>query len=150
MVYLRPVMTLAFRLLFVNVLAVLAAAGLIGCEVFSASVHQAPPVQEMAMPAGMAGHDHHAGHAINAEMPGKGGHQNAGCDGCDNSLLNRASITPQAGLAPVSTPAPVFLLAAAPGIDRQPGPAARQNWPPCHGPPLRPNTLTQQKISLLI
>lgn len=139
----------AFRLLFVNVLAVLAAAGLIGCEVFSARAHQAPPVQEVTMPADMAGHDHHAGHAAKAGMPVKGGHEHAGCDGCENSLLSRGTNSPDAG-APLCFPAPVFIIPAVLQLEQWPGPALQHGWPPWPRPPLRPDTLTHQNISLLI
>lgn len=150
MVYLRSQMTSVFRLLLMSVFAGLVAAGLIGCAVFSAGVHaQTPP----AMTASMD-HDHHAGHAMAghevAPEPGGHDHSHESCDGCENSLLNRATIDLDAAAAPTLVPLPGFIIPAALRLDPPSGFVARRGWPPGKGPPLRPLTLTHQNISLLI
>ena len=139
----------AFRLLLVSLMAALISAGLIGCAVFSASAHADADMPGKAQ----VNHAHHGHDMAGSDhaMPDEGGHQHESCDGCENGLLNRAAISPEAGLATVSIPAPIFIIPAAIALDPAPAaPLLRDRWPPGSGPPSRPNTLTHQKISLLI
>ncbi len=150
--YFRQAMTNAFRFLLVSFLAVLISTGLIGCAVFSASAGETLSAPVAQTPAGMAMHVHHGAHemAATSDPAPAHDHGDADCDGCTQTLLNRVSITPDAGLAPNEVPAPVFIIPLALQLDPQPVMPVRQHWPPGDEAPPRPSTLTHQKISLLI
>lgn len=145
-------MTGAFRLLLVSLLAVLVSTGLIGCSVFSAKAAEARTAHEVESPAAMSGHHHHAAHDMAGAPDTAPGHDHddSRCDGCTQSLLNRVSVMPDAAPAPVPGQTPVFVLPSALDLDLPEALPARVAWPPGKGPPLEPVTLTHLKISLLI
>lgn len=142
-------MTASLRLLGLCLLALFVSAGLVGCAVFSAgAAAQTAP----STPTAPIEHHQH-GHALHMEAdepPPAHDHGSEDCDGCARSLLNRISIAPE--LMPVleKLPATVFIIPAALKFDAQKNIPERASWPPGDEPPIRLNTLTHQKISLLI
>lgn len=148
-------MSLMLRSVILSLLAVLVSTGLVGCAVFSAGA-VAPLSSADAVEMGTGVHHGHAGMDTGMDLSHEaspdetGGHQHDSCDGCENSLLNRATISLDAGTAPISTPMPVFVIPAALQLARLEPIVSCESWPRSHGPPPRPNTLTHQKISLLI
>jgi hypothetical protein len=142
-------MVTSLRLLGLSLLALFVSAGLIGCAVFSAGA-STPAEPAPAMPA-MEHHEHdHAHHMASDEPAPAHDHGSEDCEGCARSLLNRISIAPD--LAPVfeKLPAPVFVIPAALQFDAEKDIPERAEWPPGDEPPICPDTLTHQKISLLI
>ena len=142
----------ALRLLLVSLLAVLVSSGLIGCAVFSGAAQGVPAVQDVDKPVMAMMHDHHGAHGM-AGTPVSApshDHRDDGCDSCVQTLLNRVSLTPDAGLAPNEVPAPVFIVPAALQLDPEPVLQVRDQWPPGEEAPVRAPTLTEQNISLLI
>lgn len=150
-------MTLQIRIFLTGVLSVLVSAGLIGCAVFTASAshahaaHSAPVTVEAAMSphhAGHGNHDHHGQPQTDGDHHLPKNHSE--CEGCARTLLNRAATKIDAGMQPDQLPAPVLVVPAAYLFVKSPAGAIRAVWPPGDEPPIRPATLTHQKISLLI
>ncbi|WP_084399631.1 hypothetical protein [Henriciella aquimarina] len=134
----------ALRVFLASCLAALISAGLIGCTVFSGAAAAQP-----AADAGMVMHAHgdmhdmagpHAGHHDPADT--------SSCEDCNQSLLHRVVTAPDKPVLTDSMPAP-FIVPQALRLDPVILPA-RMAWPPGPTAPLRPLTLTHQKISLLI
>lgn len=145
-------MTAAFRLFLLSLLAVLVSSGLIGCAVFSSTAQGVSAPQVSDAPVMMGMHDHHDGGdfepASDPVQPHD--HGDEGCDSCLQTLLNRASLTPDADLGTFQGPSPVFIIPVALQLDPGPGLYEHDVRPRGAGPPLEPRTLTHQKISLLI
>ena len=142
-------MVTSLRLLGLSLLALLVSAGLIGCAVFSAGA--STPAEMMSVMPAMERHQHdHAHHMAPGDPAPAHDHGSEDCEGCDRSLLNRISIAPD--LTPVfeQLPAHVFVIPAAMQFDAEKDIPDRAVWPPGDEPPIRPDTLTHRKISLLI
>lgn len=139
------------RLLMTSLLAILVSAGLIGCAVFSADAATAPagPAPVISVHDGHAEHGMHAMHDNSVPMPAHD-HGSETCDGCGWSLLNRVSISPDSAPLLQKPPVPVFSRPVPVPHGDLPALAAHAVWPPGDEPPIRPQTLTHQKISLLI
>ena len=77
-------------------------------------------------------------------------HEGTDCDSCVQTLISRATLTPDAGFGLNELPAPVFIVPAALRLDPAPVLPVRNQWPPGEEAPVRAATLTEQNISLLI
>lgn len=100
-------------------------------------------------------HAHHHQGAADA-APADAGHAHHGddpassCDDCNQTLINRASTTPDKAVSGSTFPLPVLIIPATLMLDGGLPAVTRDDWPPGLDPPLPAVTLTQQKISLLI
>ena len=150
--YFLAAMTNALRLLLVSLVAVLVSAGLIGCATLSVKAGTSPAPPEVTTPAAMKAHGGHGMHATMspARKAPLHDHESEDCDGCAQSVLTRASGSPDAGLVTSKLPAPVFVVPVALQLEAPPVAPVNAKWPPGLGPPRPPRTLTHQKVSLLI
>ena len=142
-------MTTSLRLFGLSLLALFVSAGLMGCAVFSSGA--ATPVETSPPSAVMDHHQSDHAHHMSVEEPAPlHDHGSEDCEDCALSLLNRVSTAPALALAADKLPVPVFAIPAALQFEAEQDIPERASWPPGDEPPIRLNTLTHQKISLLI
>lgn len=140
------------RTLIIGLFALFLSAGLIGCAVFSQTA-SATPSDGMDQKQGLHTHHHHEwmpqGEHADPASDHHGG-DSSSCDSCKQTVANRAVTAPDKTDTGAAFPLPVFVIPAALSLDAVAFRPARTDWPPGLDPPLRPSTLTHQKISLLI
>lgn len=146
-------MIASFRTAALSLFAFLLSAGLIGCAVYSQSAEAAPAA---SMEAGHDLHGHHQHEAMmhasddSAPMGHHQGGDRSSCDSCTQTVTSRAIATPDKADTASSFPLPVFVIPARLSLEASAIMPDNEAWPPGLDPPLRPSTLTHQKISLLI
>jgi len=146
-------MTALLRLAILGFFALCLSAGLLGCSVFAQTAGAVEASSHVA-PTAHHAHDHHAQPADPANPPVGHAHHGddgaLGCEACDQSLVNRASATPDKALDGSSFPLPRLVVPARLQLEPPSQAVQQTDWPPGLDPPLRGLTLIQQKISLLI
>ncbi len=134
----------AVRTLLICGLSALVCAGLIGCASY-ASASAVASVSPDADAMQMAGHDHHQTGHTGHHDPAKG----EDCKDCAQSILQRVNLSPDTP-ALGDLPVRVFILPSALSLGAASADVPDPHWPPGAAPPRTPDTLTHQKISLLI
>ncbi|MEQ9316163.1 MAG: hypothetical protein RLN72_09935 [Henriciella sp.] len=146
-------MIATLRIAVLSLFALLLSAGLIGCAIFSQSAGAAAPgVAETGQDA--HSHHHHVGMAHQTDDSAPMGHHQDGdpssCDSCTQTVASRSIAAPDKSDTGSSFPLPVFVIPVTLSLEAAAFTPESEDWPPGLDPPLRPSTLTHQKISLLI